>query len=177
MTLLVDLLFTLEATQVRQKHHRCIFSLVFLKLSKYLSNLSRICFFIFAHVHVHVFFHSFSMLLPTRRSIYLSDAQSLQKHPKSEKRPDLRGDITSRDGKQWIFCKGCKKETSYGGWSTHCLIHQSKVNGKVNAHVGDKKDDDRSRSKPRPKAKAGAKKAGGLKNGPAAKKKTSPRGS
>ena len=38
-------------------------------------------------------------------------------------------------------------------------------------------DDDRSRSKPRPKAKAGAKKAGGLKNGPAAKKKTSPRGS
>ena len=51
------------------------------------------------------------------------------------------------------------------------------INGKVNAHVGDKKDDDRSRSKPRPKAKAGAKKAGGLKNGPAAKKKTSPRGS
>ena len=51
------------------------------------------------------------------------------------------------------------------------------MNGKVNAHVGDKKDDDRSRSKPRPKAKAGAKKAGGLKNGPAAKKKTSPKGS
>ena len=92
-------------------------------------------------------------------------------------RPDLRGDITSRDGKQWIFCKGCKKETSYGGWSPHCLIHHSKVNGKVNAHVGDKKEDDRSRSKPRPKAKAGAKNTGGLKNGPAAKKKTSPRGS
>ena len=100
-----------------------------------------------------------------------------QEHPKSAKRPDLRGNITSRDGKQWIFCKGCKKETSYAGWSTHCLIHHSKVNGKVNAHVGDKKDDDRSRSKPRPKAKAGAKKAGGLKNGPAAKKKTSPKGS
>ena len=100
-----------------------------------------------------------------------------QEHPKSAKRPDLRGNITSRDGKQWIFCKGCKKETSYAGWSTHCLIHHSKVNGKVNAHVGDKKDDDRSRSKPRPKAKAGAKKTGGLKNGPAEKKKTSPRGS
>ena len=100
-----------------------------------------------------------------------------QQHPKSAKCPDLRGDITSRDGKQWIFCKGCKKETSYAGWSTHCLIHHSTVNCKVNADVGDKKDDDRSRSKPRPKAKAGAKKAGGLKNGTAAKKKTSPRGS
>ena len=51
------------------------------------------------------------------------------------------------------------------------------MNGKVNADVGDKKDDDCSRSKPRPKAKAGAKKTGGLKKGPAAKKKTSPRGS
>ena len=34
-----------------------------------------------------------------------------QQHPKSAKRPDLRGDITSRDGQQVIFCKGCNKET------------------------------------------------------------------
>ena len=50
------------------------------------------------------------------------------------------------------------------------------MNGKTNTDDG-AKDDDGSRSKPRPKAKAGAKKTGGLKNGPAAKKKTSPRGS
>ena len=29
-----------------------------------------------------------------------------KQHPKSAKRLDLRGDITSRDGKQYIFCKG-----------------------------------------------------------------------
>ena len=84
--------------------------------------------------------------------------------------------ITSRDGKQWIFCKGCKKETSYAGWSTHCFTHHSKVNGKANADAGDT-DDDGSRSKTQPKAKAGAEKTGRSKKGPAAKKKTSPRGS
>ena len=51
------------------------------------------------------------------------------------------------------------------------------MNGKANADDGGKDGDDGSRSKPRPKAKAGAKKTGGLKKGPAAKKKTSPRGS
>ena len=40
-----------------------------------------------------------------------------------------------------------------------------------------KDDDDGLRSKPQPKAKAGAKKAGCLMKGPAAKKKTSPKGS
>ena len=43
-----------------------------------------------------------------------------QQHPKIAKRQDLRGDITCRDGKQLIFCKGCNKETSYAGWSQHC---------------------------------------------------------
>ena len=42
-----------------------------------------------------------------------------QQHPKSAKRPDLRGDITSRDGKQVFFSKGCNKETSYAGRSQH----------------------------------------------------------
>ena len=101
-----------------------------------------------------------------------------QQHPRSAERPDLRGDITSRDGKQYIFCKGSNKETSYAGWSTHCVTHHSKVNGKANADDGDKDDDDDgSRSKPRPKAKAGARKTRCLKKGPAATKKTSPRGS
>ena len=73
-----------------------------------------------------------------------------QQHPKSAKRQDLRGDITCRDGKQLIFCKGCNKETSYAGWSQHCITHHSKVNVKPNAVDGDK-DDDGSRSKPQPK--------------------------
>ena len=47
---------------------------------------------------------------------------------------------------------------------------------RTNADGGNKDDDD-SRSKPQPKAKAGAKKTGYLKRGPAAKKKTPPRGS
>ena len=55
------------------------------------------------------------------------------------------------------------------------ITHQSKVNGKTNADDGDK-DDDGSRSKTQPKAKAGAKKTGRLKKGPAATKKTSPKG-
>ena len=49
------------------------------------------------------------------------------------------------------------------------------MNGKANADDGDKDDDYGSRSKPQPKAKAGAKKTGCLKKGPAAKKKTSPK--
>ena len=51
------------------------------------------------------------------------------------------------------------------------------MNGKANAGEGDKNDDDCPRSKAQPKAKARAKKIGRLKKGPAAKKKTSPRGS
>ena len=100
-----------------------------------------------------------------------------QQHPKTAKRQDLRGDITCRDGKQFIFCKGCKKKTSYAGWSQHCITHHSKVNGEANTDAGEKDDGCRSRSKTQPKAKAGAKKTGCLKKGPAAEKKTSPRGS
>ena len=99
-----------------------------------------------------------------------------QQHPKIAKRQDLRGDITCRDGKQFIFCKGCKKETSYADWSQHCITHHSKVNGKANADAGDE-DDDGSRSKTQPKAKATAKKTEFLKKGPPVKKKTSSRGS
>ena len=50
-----------------------------------------------------------------------------QQHPKIAKRPDLRGDITSTDGKQVIFCKVCNKETSYAAWSTHCITQQTQV--------------------------------------------------
>ena len=107
----------------------------------------------------------------------LRENASPQQHPKSAKRQDLRGDITCRDGKQVIFCKGCKKETSYAGWSTHCITHHFKVNGKEHADDGDKDDDARSRNKPQPKAKAGAKKTRCLKKGPAAKKKASLKGS
>ena len=40
-----------------------------------------------------------------------------KQHPKSAKRPDLRGDITSRDEKQYmyIFSKGCNKENLLRG--------------------------------------------------------------
>ena len=62
-----------------------------------------------------------------------------QQHPKTTKRPDLRGGVTSRDGQQVIFCKGCKKETSYAGRSKHCITHHSKVNGKANADDGNKR--------------------------------------
>ena len=48
---------------------------------------------------------------------------------------------------------------------------------RTNADGGNKDDDDDSRSKPQPKAKAGAKKTECLKKGPAAKKKTSAKGS
>ena len=33
-----------------------------------------------------------------------------QQHPKRAKRLGLRGEITSRDGQQIIFCTGCNKE-------------------------------------------------------------------
>ena len=100
-----------------------------------------------------------------------------QQHYESAKRQDLRGDITSRDGKQVFFSKGCNKETSYAGWSPHCITHHSKVNGKAHADDGDEDDYDGSRSKPQPKAKAGAKKTRCLKKGPTTKKKTPPKGS
>ena len=48
-----------------------------------------------------------------------------KQHPNTPKRPDLRGDITRRDGQQVIFRRGCKKETSYAGWSKHCITHHS----------------------------------------------------
>ena len=63
-----------------------------------------------------------------------------QQHLKSAERPGLRGDITSRDEQQFIFCKECNKETSYAGWSTHCITHDSKVNGIANADDGGKDD-------------------------------------
>ena len=63
-----------------------------------------------------------------------------QQHPRSAERPGLRGDITSRDEQQFIFCKECNKETSYAGWSTHCITHDSKVNGIANADDGGKDD-------------------------------------
>ena len=84
-----------------------------------------------------------------------------------------------KDGQKLVYCKGCKGDYSYAGWAHHCekYHNHSKVNGKANADDGDKDDDEGSRSKPQPKAKAGAKKTGCLKKEPAAKKKTSPKGS
>ena len=76
-----------------------------------------------------------------------------QQHPKSAKRLDLRGDITRRDGQQVIFCKIFNKETSYAGWSKHCITHHSQVNGKADVDDGDKDDDGGSRSKKQPKRK------------------------
>ena len=76
-----------------------------------------------------------------------------KQHPNTPKRPDLRGDITRRDGQQVIFRRGCKKETSYAGWSKHCITHHSQVNGKADVDDGDKDDDGGSRSKKQPKRK------------------------
>ena len=50
------------------------------------------------------------------------------------------------------------RETSYAGWSQHCITHHSKVNGKAHADDGDKDDDGVARSKLQSKAKAAAKK-------------------
>ena len=100
-----------------------------------------------------------------------------KQHPNTPKRPDLRGDITRRDGQQVIFRRGCKKETSYAGWSKHCITHHSQVNGKADVDDGDKDDDGGgSRSKKQPKAKAGAKKTV-WKKGPARRKRPSRGGS
>ena len=120
------------------------------------------------------------------QSAHLRDNATQKKHPKASKCPELRGDITYTDGQKLVYCKECKQNYSYAGWADHCAKHHpqhSKVNGE--AHAGDKDDDGVSRSKlqskakavakkkPQPKAKAGAK-TECLKNGPTAKKKTSP---
>ena len=125
------------------------------------------------------------------KAAHLRDNATQKKHPKASICPELRGDISFKDGQKLVYCKGCKGDYSYAGWAHHCEKHHnhSKVNGKANADDGDKDDDEGSRSKPQPKAKAGAKKkpqpkakAGAkktecLKKGPTAKKKTSPTGS
>ena len=41
-------------------------------------------------------------------------------NPKVLKCPWLRGEVKSKDGKQVIFCKVCKKDCSYSGWGSHC---------------------------------------------------------
>ena len=81
-----------------------------------------------------------------------------KRHPKAVTRPDLRGDIISRDGQQFVFCKGCKKETSYAGWSQHCTTYHAHKDGKTDVDDDDDdKDGDRSQSKKQPKAKPQAK--------------------
>ena len=133
-----------------------------------------------------------------------------KKHPKAQICPELRGDISFKDGQKLVYCKGCKENYSYAGWAHHCGKHHPnavrtadvKDDGtgsdesrrKPSAHggkpkAGQRKDDEGSRSKPhpkakagaekkpQPKAKAGAKKTECLRKGPAAKKKTSPKGS
>ena len=88
----------------------------------------------------------------TQRPKLLEKNATPKQLPTSAKRIDLREDITCRDGKQLIFCKGCNKETCYAGWSQHCITHTSKLNGKANVDDGDK-DDDGPRSKTQPKSK------------------------
>ena len=34
--------------------------------------------------------------------------------------PGFRGEVKSKDGKQVIFCKVCKKDYSFAGWGQHC---------------------------------------------------------
>ena len=55
----------------------------------------------------------------------LRDNATPKNHPKAATRPDLRGDMICRDGKWLIFCKACKKEYSYAGWSGHCSTHHA----------------------------------------------------
>ena len=47
------------------------------------------------------------------------------------RRPDLRRDISRRDGQQSGYCKGCKKAYSYSSWAHHCTNHYSRKDGKT----------------------------------------------
>ena len=105
----------------------------------------------------------------------LRDNATPKNHPKAATRPDLRGDMICRDGKWLIFCKACKKEYSYAGWSGHCSTHHAPKDddGDVLLDDDDKNGDDGSQSKrrPKPKAKAATQKTAGKGKRPAAKTK------
>ena len=93
-------------------------------------------------------------------------------HPKAVKCPDLRGAITSRNGQQFVHCKGCKKELSYAGWAQHCNNHHPPKEGEAQVDDNDANDgNDGSQNTKQPKAKAAAKKTGSKQSGPTAKKK------
>ena len=63
-----------------------------------------------------------------------------KKHPKAQSRQDLRGAVTTRDGKEYVWCKGCKRDWSYANWASHCTkYHPEKVPDK---HAGEDDDDD-----------------------------------
>ena len=66
-----------------------------------------------------------------------------KKHPKAQSRQDLRGAVTTRDGKEYVWWKGCKRDWSYANWGSHCTkYHPEKVPDK---HDGDDDDDDDDR--------------------------------
>ena len=58
-----------------------------------------------------------------------------KKHPKALSRPDLRGAVTSRDGKEYVWCTGCKRDWSYANWGSHCTNY-------LPESVPDKPDDE-----------------------------------
>ena len=109
----------------------------------------------------------------------LRDNATPKNHPKAATRPDLRGDMICRDGKWLIFCKACKKEYSYAGWSGHCSTHHAPKDDDGDVPVDDDDDkngNDGSQRKERPmqpKAKAATQKTvcKGKGKSPAAKTK------
>ena len=61
--------------------------------------------------------------------------------------PGLRGEVKSKDGKQVIFCKVCKKDYSFAGWGQHCSkSHKGYIPlADRSENIDDRDDDDEIR--------------------------------
>ena len=66
-----------------------------------------------------------------------------KKHSKARRRPDLRGTDTTGEGKECVWCTGCKREWSSANWASHCTkYHPDKVTGKHTDEAGADDGDD-----------------------------------
>ena len=63
----------------------------------------------------------------------------------------FRGEMKSKDGKQVIFCKVCKKDYSFAGWGQHCSKSHKGYNPPADRseNIDDRDDDDAKQLRPR----------------------------
>ena len=87
------------------------------------------------------------------------------------KRPDPSGDLASRDGQQFVYCKGSKNEYSYANWAQQCTAHHTRKDGKTDPDDDDGNSDGAQRRK-QPKAHLPATKTICKKGEPVAKAKS-----